>query len=115
VGLLGDMFFAAGAKRLFPHVQGWEEIEDRPGLGRFKNARIRPRDFFLTGFHPLGSCRMGADPKQSVVDANNECHDVPGLYITDGSAVPSSLAVNPQVTIMALATRAADRIARKLG
>lgn len=115
VGILGDVYFAAGAKKIFPHVQGWEEIHDRQGLGRFKNARIRPRDFFLTGFHPLGSCRMGADPKTSVVDTNHETHDVPGLFITDGSAVPSSIAVNPQVTIMTLATRAADRIARKLG
>jgi len=114
VGMLGDIYFAAGAKKIFPHVQGWEELHDRRALGRFKNTPIRPRDFFLTGFHPLGSCRMGADPKTSVVDANHETHDVPGLYVTDGSAVPSSIAVNPQVTIMTLATRAADRIARKL-
>jgi choline dehydrogenase-like flavoprotein len=39
---------------------------------------------------------------------------VPGLYITDGSSVPSSLAVNPQVTIMAMATRAAEHIDRAL-
>jgi choline dehydrogenase-like flavoprotein len=114
VGLLGDIYFAAGARKIFPHVQGWEEVHDRRALGQLKNAHIRPRDFFLTGFHPLGSCRMGANPKTSVVDANHETHDVPGLFITDGSAVPSSIAVNPQITIMALATRAADRIARKL-
>lgn len=114
VGYVGDIYFAAGAKVIYPHVQGWEEIHDRTGLGRFKNAPIRPRDFFLTGFHPLGSCRMGSNPKTSVVDGNNECHDVPGLFITDGAAVPSSLAVNPQVTIMALASRAADKIAGKL-
>ncbi|MBI2893862.1 MAG: GMC family oxidoreductase N-terminal domain-containing protein [Deltaproteobacteria bacterium] len=114
VGILGDIYFAAGAKELYPHVKGFEEIRTRAELGRFKNARLKARDFILTGFHPLGSCRMGTDPRRSVVDQDNECHDVPGLFITDGSAVPSSLAVNPQVTIMTLATRAAERIGRKL-
>ena len=57
---------------------------------------------------------MGVDPRRSVVDPNHECHDLPGLYVTDGSSVPSSIAVNPQVTIMTLATRAAERIGRRL-
>jgi choline dehydrogenase-like flavoprotein len=42
-------------------------------------------------------------------------HDVPGLYICDGGAVPSSLGVNPQLTIMAMAVRAGDLLAKKLG
>ena len=57
---------------------------------------------------------MGVDPKKSVISPDHEVHGVDALYVTDGSAVPSSLGVNPQVTIMALATRAADRIASRL-
>jgi choline dehydrogenase-like flavoprotein len=49
-----------------------------------------------------------------VLDADQQVHDTPGLYVVDGAAVPSSLGVNPQVTIMALATRAAERIAARL-
>ncbi len=56
-------------------------------------------------FHPLGTARAGADPAQAVVDPDLQVHDVRGLYVADGSAVPSSPQVNPQVTIMALAVR----------
>ena len=45
------------------------------------------------------------------VDPYYESHDVPGLYVVDGSVVPSSIAVNPQLTIMALATRAGEVLA----
>jgi choline dehydrogenase-like flavoprotein len=48
------------------------------------------------------------------VDTDNQVFGVPNLYIADGSVVPSSLAVNPQVTIMAFATRAADLLAERL-
>jgi choline dehydrogenase-like flavoprotein len=54
---------------------------------------------------------MGKDPKTSVVDTNHQTHDVRGLYIVDGSTVPGPLGVNPQLTIMAMATRAAEKIA----
>jgi choline dehydrogenase-like flavoprotein len=49
-----------------------------------------------------------------VVDARHETHDVGGLYIVDGSTVPGPLGVNPQITIMAMATRAAEKIAEAL-
>jgi choline dehydrogenase-like flavoprotein len=61
-----------------------------------------------------GTARMGVDPQSSVVSADHELHDVPGLYVVDGAAVPSALGVNPQITIMALATRAAEKIAAAL-
>jgi choline dehydrogenase-like flavoprotein len=57
---------------------------------------------------------MGKDPGKSVVGPDHQAHDVPGLYIADGASVPSSLGVNPQVTIMAMATRAAEKIAAAL-
>jgi choline dehydrogenase-like flavoprotein len=64
-------------------------------------------------FHPLGTARAGADPAISVVGPDLGVHGVEGLHVADGSVVPSSLGVNPQITIMALATRLAYQLLEK--
>jgi choline dehydrogenase-like flavoprotein len=64
----------------------------------------------LASTHVQGSCRMGDDPRRSVVDRNGESHEVKRLYVGDGSLVPRTLSVNPSLTIMALATRLADHL-----
>ncbi|MBV8866389.1 MAG: GMC family oxidoreductase [Acidobacteriaceae bacterium] len=61
-------------------------------------------------FHLLGTARMGSDSKKSVVNAHHRAHDVPNLYIVDGSSFATSAAVNPTSTIGALALRAGDKI-----
>ncbi len=63
-----------------------------------------------TGWHLLGTCKMGDDPCTSVVNAWGRSHDVPNLYIFDGSIWPTSSGVNPTATIAALALRCADRL-----
>jgi len=68
----------------------------------------------VSAYHALGTARLGAARSTSVVGPDHRVHDVAGLYVADGAAVPSSLAVNPQLTIMALATRAAEHIDRAL-
>ncbi len=62
------------------------------------------------GEHLLGTCRMGKDPKTSVIDADHRAHDVPNLFIVDGSSFVTSGRGQPTLTIQALAFRAADRI-----
>ncbi len=111
IGYVADIFFAAGARRVFTACFKMPQIRTPKQLKRFKTMRIKPWHFELMAFHPLGTCRMGNSPHTAVVDLNLETHDVKGLFITDGSVFPSSLGVNPQVTIMAFATRAADYIA----
>lgn len=59
------------------------------------------------GVHEMGTARMGRDPATSVLDANNRTHDVPNVYITDGSAMTSAACQNPSLTWMALTARAA--------
>ena len=70
-----------------------------------------PQHLRMVSYHPQGTCRMGADPAQSVVAANGQTHDVPGLYVADASVLPTSIIVNPQITVYALATRIARQMA----
>jgi choline dehydrogenase-like flavoprotein len=58
-------------------------------------------------FHPLGTCRMADSADNGVVNQRHEVFGTPGLYVCDGSVIPTSLGVNPQLTIMAFATRLA--------
>lgn len=64
--------------------------------------------------HEIGGCRMGSDPRTSVVDADCRSHDLPNLYVVDASVFPSSSEKNPTHTIMALAARAAGHIADRM-
>jgi choline dehydrogenase-like flavoprotein len=83
------------------------ELMDAAGAG--KSWRY-PLTSTNGGEHLLGTCRMGDDPETSVVDRNHRSHDVPNLFICDGSSFVTSGRGQPTMTIMALAFRAADRI-----
>ena len=60
--------------------------------------------------HLMGTCRMGDDPRTSVIDRWNRAHDVPNLYVVDGSSLVTSARQQPTATIQALAYRAADHL-----
>jgi choline dehydrogenase-like flavoprotein len=68
-------------------------------------------DFSLLGAHPLGTCAMGSSSQTGVVDFEHRVFGTDNLYVVDGSSVPSSLGVNPQMTIMAMALRAGEMLA----
>jgi choline dehydrogenase-like flavoprotein len=110
----GRMCLAAGAKKLFPVTLKNQVMGDVGALRAFEAERLSPRDILWLSYHPLGTCRMGRDPKSSVVGLDHQTHDVRGLYVVDGSTVPGAIGVNPQMTIMAMATRAARIIAEGL-
>jgi choline dehydrogenase-like flavoprotein len=64
--------------------------------------QVQERQMHVYASHPMGTCRMGVDKKKSVAAPDGQTHDVPGLYIADASLMPSSLGVNPQLTVMSL-------------
>jgi choline dehydrogenase-like flavoprotein len=64
--------------------------------------------------HEMGTARMGRDPKTSVLNGYNQMHEVPNVFITDGSAMTSSACVNPSLTYMALTARACDYAVKEL-
>jgi choline dehydrogenase-like flavoprotein len=98
-------------------LRGWaksdaavRDILEKDGL-----ARVRPWTNDLIGaytVHPLASCRIGDDPATSALDDGHELRGHPGIFVTDGSAVPGALTVNPALTISALAERAIPNIVR---
>jgi glucoside 3-dehydrogenase (cytochrome c) catalytic subunit len=88
-----EMLEAAGAKDIKAFVE-----DNPPGLT----------------IHEMGTARMGRDPKTSVLDAHNRCHDVKNLFVTDGACMTSSACQNPSITYMALTARAAAFAAERL-
>ncbi len=73
-------------------------------------VKIRPYDLDYTpgeGIHEMGTARMGRDPKTSILNGFNQMHEVPNVFVTDGSCMTSSACQNPSITYMALTARAA--------
>jgi choline dehydrogenase-like flavoprotein len=102
-------FFAAGAREVFLPVLGLRGL-DADAFARFDLDRIPSNRLECASQHPLGSAQMGATPEHSVVDGDGRLWGMEHLYVADGSVVPTSLGVNPQLSIMAIATRIAERM-----
>lgn len=102
--------FAAGAKKVYmahvdaPVMYDPKQVEELDRL-RFEANRI-----VLYSAHQFSTCRMGPDPKTAVTDAYGQMHGMENLYISDTSLFPTSLGYNPQLTMMALATRNAAHL-----
>lgn len=107
--LLAEIFFAAGAREVVVPVAGVPALRDGD-VSPLLSAAFAPGDISAMAFHPLGTARMGADPSTAVVDENLRIHGLEGAYVCDGSVVPTSLGVNPQITIMALSVRLAEHL-----
>ncbi len=88
-----EMFEAAGAKEIVPYDKKY---------------------IFGNGIHEMGTARMGNDPKNSVLNKNNQIHAVKNVYVTDGSCMTSSGNANPSLTYMALTARAVKHAVQEL-
>jgi choline dehydrogenase-like flavoprotein len=88
------------------HIERATESMDAAGAYKIEVDRLMR----YSGWHLLGTARMGDDPTTSVLDRWNRAHDVPNLYVVDGSCFVTSSGVNPTSTIVALALRAADHM-----
>ncbi len=88
-------------------VSQGKEMLEKAG---YKDVYSGPLDewMFGDGIHEMGTARMGKDPKTSVLNKWNACHDVPNLFVTDGSFMTSAGCQNPSLTYMAFTARAAN-------
>jgi choline dehydrogenase-like flavoprotein len=115
MSILAELFLAAGAERVMTFLPGAPEIWTVDGARAIADMSLKALDLEVTAYHPLGTCRVGSDPKTSVCGPDHETHEVEALYVVDGSSVPTALGVNPQMTIMAMALRAAELLHARLG
>ena len=110
-----EIYFAAGAKEVLlpfsfkPVARSMDEIH------ALSEKRIKWRDTEMIAQHPLGSARMGTSADHAVVDQFYRTFEYPNLFIVDGSIIPTSIGVNPQETIMALALRAGRYLREETG
>jgi choline dehydrogenase-like flavoprotein len=85
------------------HNAGWEVLN--------KNPKMYPPGYSI---HELGTCRMGDNPKTSVLNKYNQSHDVKNLFVVDGSSFVTGGSQNPTMTILALSMRASEYLAEQL-
>jgi len=116
----GEVLAAAGASEVFSvHRQRFAFRPGDPGVQRAWAEATRRAGFgggraTLASYHQMGSCRMGTDPASSAVGPDHQTHELPGLYVADASLFPTASGVNPMLSVMALAHRAAGLLAARL-
>ncbi|MBI2521217.1 MAG: GMC family oxidoreductase [Bdellovibrio sp.] len=105
VRILGEMMLAAGATYVTPGVQGWhKKVTDPLAMSKFEEeVPLNPKLFTMAVTHMFGTCKMGSDPKNSVVRPDFRHHHISGLYVADSSVFPTNIGVNPQTSIIAMA------------
>ena len=111
---MARIWFAAGAHTSYPMLNPSMEPASTLDAALAQLADdLPPERFNPYGSHPQSTCRASADPRRGVCKPDGETHDVQNLFIADGSAFPNALGVNPQITILAVATGVAREVARK--
>jgi len=115
--VLGEMMLAAGAVEVAPAVRGVASRMTTPQeLAELEQSGPRHVGAYTAAVtHMFGTCRMGSDPARSVVRPDFRHHAVDSLFVADSSVFPSSLGVNPQIPIMAVATLCARRALDRAG
>jgi choline dehydrogenase-like flavoprotein len=110
VRYLATLHFEMGAEKVILPFSNFHVAESVDDLNRIERTQRSRSTIELFTVHMMGTCRMGSRPERSVVNLDGELWDLPGCYVADASLFPTAVGVNPQVTIMALATRVAQRL-----
>jgi choline dehydrogenase-like flavoprotein len=108
--MLGEILFAGGAQRVMVNSWGYEELTNRGQLEWIDQIALEPGYLALGTGHPQGGNAMSRDPRKGVVGPDFRVHGYDNLYIADASVIPTSLTVNPQLTVMGLAHHAAQQM-----
>lgn len=113
MAILAKMWFSVGAKSVVTSHRDVPEITTRADIPRLKDAvRNNPDGLMIGSAHPQGGNPMGADSNSCVVDSDCKVYGFSNLYVCDASVFPTALGVNPQLTVMALATITANKLVK---
>jgi choline dehydrogenase-like flavoprotein len=116
VAACARILFAAGAIEVVVPAIPPVRLRSAKELDALDLSFVRPHNVPLSAVHPMGTLRMGDDPRTSVVNSTGEHHHVRGLFVADGSLFPTSLGVPPQISIYAFAQHLARHmVARARG
>jgi choline dehydrogenase-like flavoprotein len=111
IEIIAKMWFKLGATRLVTSFMNQPIVESESEIpGLVEGIKKDPGRLIMVSAHPQGGNRMGDDPATCVVDSQCKVHGFKNLYVCDASVFPTALGVNPQLTVMSLATITADRI-----
>ena len=108
--IIAEMHFASGAQKVWPGIVGMKSEIGPDELHLFDTAPLDNRSYTWVLSHLFGGCTLGKDPNTSVVAPDLHVRGVRNLHVVDAAAIPSTLGVNPQHTIMAMAMVAAERL-----
>ena len=110
VQLMAELYFEAGARKVYTPFSSHPTLDHPDQIKRLTQLapKVEYTEYFTA--HLMGTCRMDGREEQGVVDANGKVHGIDGLYVADASVMPSTIGVNPQVTIMALAREIGQRL-----
>jgi choline dehydrogenase-like flavoprotein len=109
-----EVHFAAGASEVYPNIARVGVL--RPGdLAQFEATTFKPSELRLEAFHPMGTARIAADPGEGACAADGSLNGTRDLYVADASLFPTSVGVNPMMTVIAFAKQIARGLAEKSG
>ena len=107
------LHFAAGAREVLSGHKRCVTLRSPADIDALRGRPFRANDIALFSAHVNGTCRLGSDRQTAGTDPHGEVYGAPGVFVADGSLLPTALGVNPQETIMVLATIVAERIASR--
>lgn len=112
LGRLAEMWFDIGAEEVITEHISMPRLSSKDEIPKFIQTILNePNGINFASAHPQGGNRMGDDPSIAVVDSNCKVHGFENLFVSDASVFPTSVGVNPQITVMAIAAMTADHIA----
>jgi choline dehydrogenase-like flavoprotein len=109
-----EVHFAAGATEVYPNIARVGVLK-RGDLAEFEATSFKPSELRLEAFHPMGTARIAADEREGVCATDGSVNGTRDLYVADASLFPTSVGVNPMMTVIAFSKRVARGLAEKSG